>query len=212
MILRQLANETTLLNLITAYPIYNPTALQNREEILTSITLNHVLRNGYDPFGAHDVFALRFHDGIKVGEEFWDTILNFHNICQQYGSLRGTAPLKISVAICRQILQIADAVGWTVVEKVENLPVEGDGKPDWSRITSFRYSTYVEEVGRRGECLTGYLHGGTVNGNGAENCYPAFFFAPRVKCYSEHMKDRIMSTITNMEWCTYPSFDWDDEF
>ena len=116
--------------------------------------------------------------------------------------------------MCRQILQIADAVGWTVIEKIEDLPVEGDGKPDWTRITSFRYLAYVEDGSLRRECFTGYLYGdgGLGNGNGAENCYSEFFFAPRVAHYSDYMRGRIMATVTNVDWSSYPSFDRDDEF
>lgn len=215
MILCQMDDENTLLNLITACPIYTTIELEKRTEILTAIAINHVIRNGYDPFGNHDVFALSLHEGLGFRDGCWDAISNFHILCQQHRITKSTAPLKIPVEICRCVLEIADAVGWRVVEKIEDLPVESDGQPDWSRIFGFRYRAGGEEVGQwflgpRGEYSTEYLYGEPVSGHGSLIYYSAFF-APRMAHYAESAKREIISTIRNMDWSTYPGLDWDDE-
>ena len=220
LILCQLDDQRTLHNLTSASTFYGEIERDRSEEIFTAITINYIVGHGFDPFSAHDVIAVSFgnykvleYDGNSIRQkagfrrsekdlkDFWDAIQEFHKACQLHKSTGSTKSLRIPTAICTPLWQIVHAVGWTVHD---DLPLDSNGLPDYSRFLEFRYFVYdnVAQPGAQGvpRVSTGYLHG-KPEFKCYASTYGSVFLGAHTSQWTENFKTNIDGAIKRAKQC-----------
>lgn len=214
LILGQLDDPNALPNLTCASPIYFEIGRDKREEVCTAVTINYVIRHGFDPFNAHDLVAVSFgksttleygwnniHEAVglrdrNIKDGFWNAMQEFYKACQQHKNTKSTKSLKLPVAICKPLWQIVHAVGWTVHWSYDDVPRASNGTADYCRVLQFIY--IVLQAGTRTDRIA-YLHG-KPEFKCSPYTYGSVFLGARTSQWSEYFKVKIERTIKTAEY------------